>query len=155
MASILVPNDWRKAMRQAQANADSSRQIRYIYGPVSTGQLEITGEVSQSRTPLATVYPVCASCGTAPSMRESGGELVCDPCYRAALEHGHKHVDHDPPVKDCPACQSTARPTHYIGTANRMPACGGYGSPQEADPQSDDWADVTCQWCKELQEAEI
>lgn len=53
-----------------------------------------------------TTEPVCTECGEAsPTLAaRPNGAVECLPCYLSGLIHGHQHVDHDPPVADCPLC---------------------------------------------------
>ena len=114
MATMTVPNDLTGARRQAQANADYARAPRYVY-TLSTARLEVTDQAPTNPTLRArhvmTCYPVqagnvCSNCGASPAPRTSGNEPACEACYLAGLVHGHAHVDHDPPVADCPLCQA-------------------------------------------------
>lgn len=57
----------------------------------------------------------CDNCGESSSttrVRPEGGDsAMCDPCWRDALAHGHRHGLHtdgtfDEPVTDCPLCEA-------------------------------------------------
>lgn len=73
----------------------------------------------------------CANCGETAELRDSCGELHCQPCYVAGLEHGHRHGIHDDhewddedreALAECPLCAEACRQYDARKANRRTPA---------------------------------